>query len=190
MADDCNYKSYLEKFLTYPPPPAPFPLPGTSVEADPGCDVWSLILEAALVLNPAFDIVRVFDMVTNICCPSISTSNNAHHTIASYSLGRPGQPVSHRMVTSQSGGSRAELVRSGTFPQIQVKPVYFNRPDVKAAIHAPQNVQWTECTSSVFVPPGDTSPPSAWEVLPRVIARGARTVIVTGLADFVLISEG
>jgi carboxypeptidase D len=84
-------------------------------------------------------------------------------------------------------------VRSGTFPQIQVNPVYFNRPDVKAAIHAPENVQWTECVPSnvsLFVPPGDTSPPSAWEVLPSVIARGARTVIVTGLADFVLISEG
>ena len=80
---------------------------------------------------------------------------------------------------------------SGTFPQIQVNPVYFNRPDVKAAIHAPANVNWIECqTSSPFVPPGDTSPPSAWEVLPRVIAHSARTVIVTGLADFVLISEG
>jgi carboxypeptidase D len=82
---------------------------------------------------------------------------------------------------------------SGSFPQIQVSPVYFNRPDVKAAIHAPPNVNWTECqpaSSPVFVPPGDTSPLSAWQVLPRVIARSARTVIVTGLADFVLISEG
>ena len=84
--------------------------------------------------------------------------------------------------------------RSGTFSQIQVNPVYFNRPDVKAAIHAPPNVNWTECqpgsSPGVFVPPGDTSPRSAWEVLPRVIARSARTVIVTGLADFVLLSEG
>jgi|SRR5580693_9430879 hypothetical protein len=63
MADECNYTSYLEKFLTYPPPPAPFPLPGTSVEFDPGCDVFSLIVEAALLLNPAFDVYRIFDMV-------------------------------------------------------------------------------------------------------------------------------
>lgn len=63
MADECNYKSYLEKFLTYPPPPAPFPLPGKSTEFDPGCDVWTAIVEAALLLNPAFNIYRIFDMV-------------------------------------------------------------------------------------------------------------------------------
>jgi len=63
IADECNYKSYLEKFLTYPPPPAPFPLPGTSVVADPACDVWTTIVEAALLLNPAFDVYRIFDMV-------------------------------------------------------------------------------------------------------------------------------
>ncbi len=81
---------------------------------------------------------------------------------------------------------------SGTFPQIQVQPVYFNDPKVKAAIHAPAHVEWTECgaVQSVFAAPGDTSPSVSYEVLPRVIARGARTVVVSGLADFVLISEG
>lgn len=69
--------------------------------------------------------------------------------------------------------------------------MYFNRPDVKAAIHAPENVQWTECsTEPVFVPPGDTSPLPAWAVLPKLIDRGTRTVMATGLADFILISEG
>jgi len=86
------------------------------------------------------------------------------------------------------------LFASGTFPQIQVSPVYFDRPDVKAAIHAPADVQWTECPNSqsapVFVNSTDTSPPPSWEVLPRVLGKGIRTVIVTGLADFVLLSEG
>jgi carboxypeptidase D len=63
IADKCNYKSYLKKYLTYPPPPAPFALPGTSVEADPGCDVHNEITGAALLLNPAFNIYRIFDMV-------------------------------------------------------------------------------------------------------------------------------
>jgi carboxypeptidase D len=80
--------------------------------------------------------------------------------------------------------------KSGTFPQIQVNPVYFNRQDVKAAIHAPVNVQWTECNSSVFVGPGDTSPPSALDVLPRVMKHGVPVVVVTGLADYVILSEG
>jgi carboxypeptidase D len=81
--------------------------------------------------------------------------------------------------------------KSGTFAQIQVNPVYFNRQDVKAAIHAPENVQWTECSnSSVFVGSGDASPLPAWDVLPRVMKHGVPVVIVTGLADFVIISEG
>jgi carboxypeptidase D len=64
IADKCNYSPYLKKYLTYPPPPAPLALPGTSVEADPGCDVYGEIIEAALLLNPAFNIYRIFDMVS------------------------------------------------------------------------------------------------------------------------------
>jgi carboxypeptidase D len=72
-----------------------------------------------------------------------------------------------------------------------VNPVYFNRQDVKDAIHAPVNVQWTECNFSIFVGSGgDTSPPASWDVLPRVMKRGVPVVIVTGLADFELLSEG
>jgi carboxypeptidase D len=83
-------------------------------------------------------------------------------------------------------------MRSGTSAQIQVSPVYFNRPDVKAAIHAPETVQWTECgeVKSVFVAPGDTSQSPSAHVLPRVIERTERTVIASGLANFVLLSEG
>lgn len=67
--------------------------------------------------------------------------------------------------------------------------MYFNRPDVKAAIHAPVNVQWSECNSPVFVGSGDTSPPPS-DVLPRVMKHGVPVVVVAGLADFVIISEG
>ncbi|KAN0139502.1 Alpha/Beta hydrolase fold [Lactarius tabidus] len=146
VADSCNYTSYLSKYLTYPPPPAPFPLPGSSTEADPGCDVYDEIAGAALVLNPAFNVYRIFDM------PPILWDV----------LGFP-----------------------GTFPQIQVQPVYFNDPKVKEAIHAPVEVEWSECaTQSVFVGSEDTSLPSSFEVLPRVMAHGIPTVVVTGLADF------
>lgn len=83
------------------------------------------------------------------------------------------------------------LTYSGTFPQIQVQPVYFNDPAVKKAIHAPVDVQWTECSNgSVFVGSGDTSLPSSFEVLPRILAHGVPTVVVTGLADFAVLSEG
>ena len=68
--------------------------------------------------------------------------------------------------------------------------MYFNRQDVKAAIHAPENVQWTECTNPVFTGDGDTSPPASWTILPQLLKRGVPVVVVTGLADFVLLSEG
>lgn len=68
IADSCNYTSYLSTYLTYPPPPAPFPLPGSSTVAVPGCDVYDEIIFAALVLNPAFNIYRIFDMVCRLLC--------------------------------------------------------------------------------------------------------------------------
>jgi hypothetical protein len=80
----------------------------------------------------------------------------------------------------------------GSFFQTQVSPLYFNREDVKKAIHAPINVDWTLCTdtfSDVF-PNGDPSLPPAFTVLPNVIEKSKRSVIVHGLADFLLIAEG
>jgi carboxypeptidase D len=67
--------------------------------------------------------------------------------------------------------------------------VYFNREDVKAAIHAPENVEWELCASNVF-PNGDASLPPAFTVLPNVIEKSYRTLIVHGRLDFLLIAEG
>lgn len=115
-----------------------------------------------------------------------------HFTLASCAVGRPRLPVSSYL-TSKGHQPNADLCThlSGTFPQIQVQPVYFNDPAVKKAIHAPVDVQWTECSNgSVFVGSGDTSLPSSFEVLPRILAHGVPTVVVTGLADFAVLSEG
>jgi carboxypeptidase D len=78
----------------------------------------------------------------------------------------------------------------GSFEQIQLAPLYFDRPDVKAAINAPSSVNWTECSEIDVFPHGDGSLPSALSVLPNVIEKSKRTVIVHGLADFILIAEG
>ncbi|KAF8505431.1 Alpha/Beta hydrolase protein [Russula emetica] len=69
-------------------------------------------------------------------------------------------------------------------------PVYFNRADVKAAIHAPIDVDWTLCANTDVFPNGDASLPSAFTVLPNVIEKSNRSVIAHGLADFLLIAEG
>jgi carboxypeptidase D len=46
------------------------------------------------------------------------------------------------------------------------------------------------CTVDVFPQDGDASLPSAFTVLPNVIEKSKRSVIVHGLADFVLIADG
>ena len=71
--------------------------------------------------------------------------------------------------------------------------MYFDREDVKKAIHAPLEVDWTLCKTQadpVFVNDTDTSNPSGQTVLPNVIEKSKRSVIVHGLADFILIAEG
>ena len=66
----CNYAGYLDKYLKYPPQ-GPLPLPGNDVEFDPGCDLWSDIYSAALVINPAFNVYRIFDMVSILLFPAV-----------------------------------------------------------------------------------------------------------------------
>jgi len=68
-------------------------------------------------------------------------------------------------------------------------PIYFDREDVKKAIHAPVNQTWTECSDGIF-PNGDTSLPPAFTVLPDVIEKSNRSVIIHGLGDYRLIAEG
>ncbi|KAI9755281.1 MAG: hypothetical protein M4579_004346 [Chaenotheca gracillima] len=52
----CNYTSFLNDYLVFPPNgPLPNP-PNASVE---GCDLWDDILTAALDINPCFDIYEI-----------------------------------------------------------------------------------------------------------------------------------
>lgn len=69
--------------------------------------------------------------------------------------------------------------------------IYFDRADVKAAIHAPANVTWEECSSDdVFVGGGDSSLPSAITVLPGVIERTDNVIIGHGALDMILLANG
>ena len=69
-----------------------------------------------------------------------------------------------------------------TYPGL---PVYFNRTDVKEAMHAPMEVEWLECAPNpVFVgkalgPEGlpDTSADPIQKVLPRVIESTGRVLV-------------
>lgn len=64
QAAACNYAGYVAKHVQYPPKGL-LPLPGKSTEADPGCDLWDEIFNAAFIVNPAFNIYRIFDTVSS-----------------------------------------------------------------------------------------------------------------------------
>lgn len=72
-------------------------------------------------------------------------------------------------------------------------PAYFNRPDVKSVIHAPDK-EWMFCTTDpVFVNGTDTSVvdgPGSQPVIPNVIDRTQNVILGHGSRDFVLISDG
>ncbi|KAK2459782.1 hypothetical protein APHAL10511_008214 [Amanita phalloides] len=77
----------------------------------------------------------------------------------------------------------------GSFANAQ-SPLYFDRKEVKEVIHAPVNVSWVECSSIDVFPNGDASLPPVFTVLPGVIQKSKRSVIIHGLADYVLIADG
>lgn len=163
ISADCNYTGYTEKFLGYPPKGL-LPLPGDSIYADDGCDIWDLIYNAALLVNPGFNIYHIFDTFPILWdvlgFPWVNWENTS--------------PIFSQFYSDS----------------IQT-PIYFNRTDVKKAIHAPLEADWEECsTENVFLGMGDESLPSAFTVLPKVIEKNVRTVIVHGLADFILLAEG
>lgn len=77
--------------------------------------------------------------------------------------------------------------------------VYFDRKDVKAALHAP-DVKWTQCSlGEVFVADGgkggphhngDTSADPIQAALPRVIDATQRVLVANGDFDYVVVTNG
>lgn len=60
-ADACNYTTYLDTYLTFPPPQSPFPvLPDPYSDPDvASCDLWDDVYSAALEVNPCFNIYHI-----------------------------------------------------------------------------------------------------------------------------------
>ncbi|KAK4082263.1 uncharacterized protein Triagg1_2075 [Trichoderma aggressivum f. europaeum] len=70
---------------------------------------------------------------------------------------------------------------------------YFNRSDVKTAIHAPASVTWQKCKQYVFGTANgydDNSLPSGLEHLPQVIETTQNVIIAQGGADWLLNIDG
>ncbi|KAK5173546.1 uncharacterized protein LTR77_002227 [Saxophila tyrrhenica] len=165
----CGFDSYLDKYLSYPPPGPQSP----SGAYDPKCDIWSEMAAAWFLVNPCQNIYNIADG-----CPI------------------PNDPLA-------------------THPNYKPQ-VYFNRPDVREAIHAPKNTHhlgpgkinhlvdtnWFECGLAQvfpFVPSGnktgpegqvDLSPDPIQHVLPRVIDATQRVLISNGNYDALILTNG
>jgi carboxypeptidase D len=62
-ADHCGYSAYQEKYLTFPPPPGPFPvLPDPFSTDDYTCDVFDDVYSAVLEVNPCFNIYHISEV--------------------------------------------------------------------------------------------------------------------------------
>lgn len=65
VAETCGYANYSETYVTYPPKGL-LPVPGGAINYVDSCNVWSQVFNAALLVNPAFNIYRIFDTVRDL----------------------------------------------------------------------------------------------------------------------------
>ncbi|KAG9073669.1 hypothetical protein FS749_014806, partial [Ceratobasidium sp. UAMH 11750] len=162
--DACGYTDYYKKYATYPPK-GKLPLPKQAYRGIPNyenitdqCQLWGQVYNAAITVNPNFNIYRIFDV----------------WPVLWDVMGFP-----------------------GSFEN-QQSPIYFNRTDVQDAIHAP-HINWSECPNNassfltifrthllmiiqleVFVHGRDNSVPPMLSVMPNVIEKSERTVVMHG----------
>jgi carboxypeptidase D len=67
---------------------------------------------------------------------------------------------------------------------------YFNRRDVKEALHAPFEKEWSVCTNKVGTDPDKRSPLPIQGVLPRLIEKTNRVLIASGGLDGIILTNG
>lgn len=67
---------------------------------------------------------------------------------------------------------------------------FFNRSEVKKALHVPESVSWAECSGPVFVDGKDYSADPIQKVLPKVIEKTGRVLIGGGDYDFEILNQG
>ncbi|KAI1274565.1 serine carboxypeptidase [Xylaria sp. FL0933] len=153
LHESCGFADFQQKYLTYPPP-GPQPSNYSDTVSDECVNLWEIVADEALSLNPCFDIYQVATT-----CPLLWDI-----------LGFPG---------------------SFTYSPAGSGPIYFDREDVKRAIHADTNYTWEACSSDdVFVNGTDTSDPSIFRAIPHVIEATQNVIIGQGTLDMILVPNG
>ncbi|THG97171.1 hypothetical protein EW026_g4786 [Hermanssonia centrifuga] len=160
ISDTCGYTDYLDKFVTYPP-------------------AGQLPLPAGATIDPVTKAVGI-----SAACRMHSPIQREVSIL---------NPVFDVYRVSDTWPSLWSVIG---FPESTQEFVYFNRTDVQDAIHAP-HINWEACTSgSVYINKTtgaagrDQSVASMLSIFPNVIEKSVRTVVVHGLADFILVAEG
>ncbi|KAF8335897.1 alpha/beta-hydrolase [Cantharellus anzutake] len=159
-SDSCGFTNYSATYATYPPHQGPFPLPSQAYKPGTVPNYSNITTECAIWDDIVYAALNV------------NPNFNVYRILDVW-------PVLWSVL-----GFPASYPNS---------PVYFAREDVQDAIHAPK-IDWNICASSskpVFVDGRDDSPqPMLTTVMPNVIEKSERTVVMHGLVDFVLIAEG
>lgn len=174
----CGYEEYIEKYLVFPPS-GPQPPEYFNYTSQANCDVFDLIDFAAFDPNPCFGkhLTRIrADGNLSSFWPDIYEINTQCPLLWDV-LSFPTQ-----LVYTPDGAN-----------------TYFDRADVKAAIHAPANITWAECNYPVFTgevngtgpeEAGDTSADPIQHVLPQVIEATNRVLVANGDYDMIIITNG
>lgn len=146
-------------------------------------------------INPAFDVYRVTEawpIPWSVLGFPRSTQEFIYFNRYAFSYHASLELSSYCSFLSQNG--RKYIISSATGLGLPTYSHY--RPQVQDAIHAP-HITWTDCSDgSVYINATtgrsgrDQSIPSTLSVLPNVIEKSERTVILHGLADFILLAEG
>ncbi|KAK7756509.1 hypothetical protein SLS62_001343 [Diatrype stigma] len=157
---DCGYADYLEKYLVFPPAGQQ----PTDESGDlPGIDsATGQYKEGCDMLNTVYGEALSLNPCFNI-----------------YQVGA-GCPIPYDPL-GFAGSSY--YIPEGS------PPVYFNRSEVKAALHVPAGSDWEMCKDGVF-PTGDNSAPSSHFAIPRVIEGTENVILVHGALDMVLLANG
>ncbi|KAK4899991.1 hypothetical protein LTR27_002754 [Elasticomyces elasticus] len=162
-AEKCGYFAFMENALTFPPTGK---LPNAPNSSEPGCDVWTDIINAAIYVNPCFNLYRRILYLEKYLLDVLTVVDLTDFCPFLY------DPLG--------------------FPSLGWGPNdYFNRSDVQKAINAPPT-DYTICgdDSLGLLDPGDTSLPSALGPLPGVIERTNNVIIGHGWLDYLLLANG
>lgn len=170
----------MEKYVTYPPK-GKLPLPSKALnngtqDIRNECQAWHDVRLEAYGPNPTFNVYRVLDAWPVLWDVLGFPGSFANVQVSSQPRMIPYSPLLNSCLISCLHRTQS--------------PIYFARKDVQKVIHAP-HINWTECAiDKPYVNGIDTSIPSMLSVMPYVIEKSKRTVVMHGGTDFVLIADG